>query len=120
MKRLRELLKRWFGRKTKEPEELRFEHTGPVIGAVTDAKYTDGGIVFSADLKEAAAKKLGKMPRSTSITFDLTPISYYADDQEVETVYIKTPKETEKKRCAYCGCIAEKDYGTCEHCGAPL
>lgn len=22
--------------------------------------------------------------------------------------------------CEYCGCIAEKDYGTCEHCGAPL
>lgn len=22
--------------------------------------------------------------------------------------------------CEYCGCIAEKDHGTCEHCGAPL
>lgn len=27
-----------------------------------------------------------------------------------------------KKRlhCEYCGCISEKDHGTCEHCGAPL
>lgn len=22
--------------------------------------------------------------------------------------------------CGYCGCISDKDYGTCEHCGAPL
>ena len=27
-----------------------------------------------------------------------------------------------KKRlyCEYCGCISEKEHGTCEHCGAPL
>jgi hypothetical protein len=23
-------------------------------------------------------------------------------------------------RCDYCGVVSEKDYGTCEHCGAPL
>lgn len=23
-------------------------------------------------------------------------------------------------RCEYCGCLSKKDYGTCEHCGAPL
>lgn len=22
--------------------------------------------------------------------------------------------------CEYCGCISDKDHGTCEHCGAPL
>lgn len=22
--------------------------------------------------------------------------------------------------CEYCGCVSSKDYGTCEHCGAPL
>lgn len=22
--------------------------------------------------------------------------------------------------CEYCGCISEKEHGTCEHCGAPL
>ena len=27
---------------------------------------------------------------------------------------------TKRIRCAYCGCLAEKDYGTCAHCGAPL
>lgn len=27
-----------------------------------------------------------------------------------------------KKRlyCEYCGCISEKEHGTCERCGAPL
>lgn len=30
-------------------------------------------------------------------------------------------EETEKrKRCEYCGCLSDKDFGTCEHCGAPL
>ena len=23
-------------------------------------------------------------------------------------------------KCEYCGCISGKEYGTCEHCGAPL
>ncbi|MBR5939435.1 hypothetical protein IKZ77_02685 [Candidatus Saccharibacteria bacterium] len=23
-------------------------------------------------------------------------------------------------RCEYCGCISSKEFGTCEHCGAPL
>lgn len=22
--------------------------------------------------------------------------------------------------CEYCGCISDKEHGTCEHCGAPL
>jgi hypothetical protein len=33
-----------------------------------------------------------------------------------------TPVDVKPRRlkCQYCGCISEKDYGTCEHCGAPL
>ena len=27
---------------------------------------------------------------------------------------------TGKKRCEYCGCVADRDFGTCDHCGAPL
>ena len=23
-------------------------------------------------------------------------------------------------RCEYCGCVSGRDFGTCEHCGAPL
>ena len=23
-------------------------------------------------------------------------------------------------KCEYCGCISSKEFGTCEHCGAPL
>ena len=30
-------------------------------------------------------------------------------------------RETKTRlRCEYCGCISGKEYGTCEHCGAPL
>ena len=34
-----------------------------------------------------------------------------------------TEQKTEKPkriRCEYCGFLSEKDYGTCEHCGAAL
>lgn len=29
-------------------------------------------------------------------------------------------KGRRRLKCEYCGCIANKDYGTCEHCGAVL
>lgn len=29
-------------------------------------------------------------------------------------------EERKRIRCEYCGCLSDKDYGTCEHCGAPL
>jgi hypothetical protein len=40
-------------------------------------------------------------------------------EHEIETW---TPIKVKPRRlkCQYCGCISEKDYGTCEHCGAPL
>lgn len=31
------------------------------------------------------------------------------------------PTRPQKRlHCEYCGCISEKEHGTCEHCGAPL
>lgn len=43
---------------------------------------------------------------------------YYRDN----TVSVYQPMDTkpQRLRCEYCGCLSEKDYGTCEHCGAPL
>ncbi len=35
------------------------------------------------------------------------------------TADLELPAE-HRKRCAYCGVLSEKDYGTCDHCGAPL
>lgn len=32
----------------------------------------------------------------------------------------ETLRPNKRLYCEYCGCIAEKDHGTCEHCGAPL
>ena len=36
--------------------------------------------------------------------------------------WIEYPRIEYQKRlvCEYCGCISDKDYGTCEHCGAVL
>ncbi len=49
----------------------------------------------------------------------------YWDGETTHKFYIneypqdKRPR-TIRKRCAYCGTVSDRDYGTCEHCGAPL
>lgn len=40
-------------------------------------------------------------------------------EHEVET-WVPVDAKPRRLKCQYCGCISEKDYGTCEHCGAPL
>lgn len=42
--------------------------------------------------------------------------------QQLPTEYQQIAMDAckKRKRCEYCGCLSEKDYGTCEHCGAPL
>ena len=34
--------------------------------------------------------------------------------------WVDSPKKKERLVCEYCGVIADKEYGTCAHCGAPL
>ena len=29
-------------------------------------------------------------------------------------------RQNKRLYCEYCGCISDKEHGTCEHCGAPL
>ena len=29
-------------------------------------------------------------------------------------------RPNKRLHCEYCGCISDKEHGTCEHCGAPL
>lgn len=39
---------------------------------------------------------------------------------EIETTWTSVDAKPRHLKCEYCGCIADKDYGTCDHCGAPL
>lgn len=44
-------------------------------------------------------------------------------DNAITDSYISSVWEAAKPkriRCEYCGCLSDKDYGTCEHCGAAL
>lgn len=44
--------------------------------------------------------------------------SILADDSAVWREY---PHSNRRRLvCEYCGCISDKEHGTCEHCGAPL
>ncbi len=43
----------------------------------------------------------------------------YNTAHEIET-WISVDAKPRRLKCQYCDCISEKDYGTCEHCGAPL
>lgn len=33
---------------------------------------------------------------------------------------VESYRPNRRLHCEYCGCISEKEHGTCEHCGAPL
>lgn len=44
---------------------------------------------------------------------------FYCSDHTV-SVHRSMDTKPQRLRCEYCGCLSEKDYGTCEHCGAPL
>lgn len=39
---------------------------------------------------------------------------------EIETTWTSVDAKPRRLKCEYCSCIADKDYGTCDHCGAPL
>ena len=47
--------------------------------------------------------------------FQFDPFSY---PPLLESNTVKN--STKRLRCEYCGCISEKDHGTCSHCGAVL
>ncbi len=40
----------------------------------------------------------------------------------IQDAYITASEMPTRRRlrCEYCGCISDKEHGTCEHCGAPL
>jgi hypothetical protein len=46
-------------------------------------------------------------------------VNINAIEHEVKT-WDSVDAKPRRLKCQYCGCISEKDYGTCEHCGAPL
>lgn len=72
-------------------------------------------------------------PREVNLFYDPPPdIGFWSDNKLYETSTLNEIREmagmepvksedTEKrKRCEYCGCVSDRDYGTCAHCGAPL
>lgn len=60
------------------------------------------------------------------ITVTPGEVTYFKDGKEF-TFYVneyprdlKTRPRMIRKKCETCGCVADQDYGTCDHCGAPL
>ena len=47
------------------------------------------------------------------------PISDWNTSVTIGTTSFCEPRPL-RLHCEYCGCVSSKDYGTCEHCGAPL
>ena len=43
-----------------------------------------------------------------------------ASNAFVNTITSCCAPRTLRLHCEYCGCVSSKDFGTCEHCGAPL
>ena len=51
--------------------------------------------------------------------FCTIPISDWSTSITIGTTSFCEPRPL-RLHCEYCGCVSSKDYGTCEHCGAPL
>lgn len=47
------------------------------------------------------------------------PICDWNTSVTIDTTNLYEPRPL-RMTCEYCGCVSKKDYGTCEHCGAPL
>ena len=45
-------------------------------------------------------------------------INWFDADNAITTAW--EAAKPKRIRCEYCGCLSDKDYGTCEHCGAAL
>ena len=67
--------------------------------------YRNGGPCY--------ATKNGMLARQAIGEFGAGPILALTYNNQPDQNFIR-------KRCEYCGCISEKTFGTCEHCGAPL
>ena len=45
---------------------------------------------------------------------------YTGGNGNINETWVTMDVRPRRLKCQYCGCISEKDYGTCEYCGAPL
>jgi hypothetical protein len=76
----------------------------------------NGCYVLDGKILEAMNKASRKLDVSV-VNLDYNK-SVLADDSSEWREY---PHSNRKRLvCEYCGCISDKDYGTCEHCGAVL
>ena len=74
----------------------------------------------NADVKEFL-EKMNEASRKLDVSvvdLDYNKSALLADDSITWREY---PSSSRRRLvCEYCGCISDKDYGTCEHCGAVL
>lgn len=79
---------------------------------------------FCTDFTNKAKEKIEEMKvtagRGEEKQYVLSPDSdkLIWSPHEIEAVWVSD--RPRRLKCSYCGCISERDYGTCDHCGAPL
>lgn len=79
---------------------------------------------FCADFTNKTKEKIEEMKATAGrgeekeyvLSTDSDKLTY--SPHEIEPVWVSD--RPRRLKCSYCGCISEKDYGTCDHCGAPL
>ena len=111
-------------RHKKEPE---------VLGKVVEKHVSEDGLTFTAKLTTHGEDAVDALRYATGYKDALEDgIGFWADNELYESMTmndvrewsglprIKEEDEIRPKRCAYCGTVSDKDFGTCDHCGAPL
>lgn len=133
-RKLRRLVKRFL--RIKSPSEHLHEqwygkekNHGEPIGTVTEQEETDEGLRIGVRTERTAEEVLKEMIRGNP-----NRITFWSNNAVVESMTLNEQRTlqgyealkeliaqpAERKRCEYCGCVAEKETGTCAHCGAPL
>lgn len=72
--------------------------------------------VLDGEILEA----MNKASRKVDVSF--VDLDYNKSVLEDDSITWREYPSSSRRRlvCEYCGCISDKDYGTCEHCGAVL
>ena len=104
-----------------------------ITDAIESGRFPDGEIYVGSfdEVDPEIASFLAKPPMSKEQLrqlMEMNTVSFTTLDTTLSRIdntatieaWRPEPQPPRRLRCEYCGCLAEKDYGNCDHCGAPL
>ena len=88
------------------------------VGSFDEVDAEIAAFLAKPPMSAEQLRQLMEMDKVSFTTLDTT--SLCRNDNLTIEAWRPEPQPPRRLRCEYCGCLSEKDYGNCEHCGAPL